>query len=294
MNAFVINGTETARIMREQLAIKVGLLKEKYNLTPSLAVILVGNDPASEVYVRNKVKFSQETGIDSELHHFPADISQDDLIAKIESLNNNESIHGILIQLPLPSHINATKVINIIDSNKDVDGLGFINAGKLATGAAGLFPCTPLGCMSLIKAYIPNLDGKKAVVVGCSNIVGRPMAQMLLRHNCTVTICHSKTVDIESETSTADILVVASGKPGLVKQHWVKKGAIVIDIGITRVTDDQGKAKLYGDVSFEEVSQVAGFITPVPGGVGPMTVAYLISNTIDAACNSKQVDLTSI
>lgn len=290
MTAKIINGKEISAKLREKIAAEVLKIKEKSGQIPGLAVILVGQDPASEVYVANKEKASQAVGINSFKFHLPATISENDLIKKIEELNHDKNVHGILVQLPLPKHIDANKVIHTIEPQKDVDGFNVLNVGKLTVGDVGgvdgaLVPCTPLGSIHLIKEALgDNLKGLKALVVGSSNIVGRPTARLLGLENCTVTIANRSTKDLKAETLQADILVVATGVPNLIKADMVKKGAVVIDVGINRIEvgEKDGKkiTKLVGDVDFENVKEVASAITPVPGGVGPMTIAYLLSNTL--------------
>ncbi|MFZ4541979.1 MAG: bifunctional 5,10-methylenetetrahydrofolate dehydrogenase/5,10-methenyltetrahydrofolate cyclohydrolase, partial [Rickettsiales bacterium] len=259
-------------------------VKEQHCLTPGLAVILIGDDPASHVYVRNKGKACQEAGIASFETILPSNTTQAELLAHVARYNADDAVHGILVQLPLPDGIDAQAIINAIDPMKDVDGFHVINAGRLAVGQDGLVPCTPLGCLLLLKDKLGNLTGKHAVILGRSNIVGKPMAQLLLRESCTVTICHSKTEFLSQEIRRGDILVAAIGKPEFVKGAWVKPGATIIDVGINRVTKEDGTTKLVGDVDFAAASEFAKFITPVPGGVGPMTIACLLRNTLQAAC----------
>jgi methylenetetrahydrofolate dehydrogenase (NADP+)/methenyltetrahydrofolate cyclohydrolase len=282
MTAPVIDGKAFAASLRQQVAAGVAEVK-KHGLTPGLAVVLVGDDAASHVYVANKKKACAETGIASFETLFPASISQAELLAEIARLNGDEAVHGILVQLPLPAHIDAQAVINAIDPAKDVDGFHVVNAGKLAVGQDGLVPCTPLGTLLLLKDQLGSLAGKHAVIIGRSNIVGKPMAQLLLRESCTVTVCHSKTTDLAAEVARGDIVVAAIGKPEFVKGAWLKPGAVVMDVGINRIERD-GKPKLVGDVDFASASLVAGAITPVPGGIGPMTIACLLRNTLQAAC----------
>ena len=284
MSAGIIDGKAFAATVRQQVAAAVAHIKS--SVTPGLAVVLVGEDPASQVYVRNKGKACAEAGISSFETLLPSTTSQDALLTEIARLNADPAVHGILVQLPLPTHIDAQLVINAIDPAKDVDGFHVINAGRLAVGQEGLVPCTPLGCLMLLKHQFGDLAGKHAVILGRSNIVGKPMAQLLLRESCTVTICHSKTEFLIQETRRGDILVAAIGKPELVKGHWIKPGATVIDVGINRVTREDGSNKLVGDVDFASASEVAAAITPVPGGVGPMTIACLLRNTVQAACAS--------
>ena len=282
--AEIIDGKAFAAHLREQVKTQVTELKATRNITPGLAVVLVGSDPASEVYVRNKGKQTAEAGMNSYEFKLPDTTTQSELLAKVAELNNDTNVHGILVQLPLPKHIDENAIINAIAPEKDVDGFHVINAGKLATGQDALTPCTPLGCLMLLKDYFKgNLSGKHAVVIGRSNIVGKPMAALLLKESCTVTIVHSRTQNIQTITRQADILVAAIGKPEMVKADWVKPGAVVIDVGINRIDSGDGKTKLVGDVAFADVSKVAAAITPVPGGVGPMTIACLLHNTLMAA-----------
>ncbi len=288
MTAEPIDGKAFAATLREKIAAAVAEVKAQHNLTPGLAVILVGDDPASQVYVRNKGKACAEVGMQSFETILPTSITQDELLAHVARYNADANVHGILVQLPLPKHIDAQAIINAIDPAKDVDGFHVINAGKLAVGQDGLVPCTPLGCLLLLKDKLGDLAGKHAVILGRSNIVGKPMAQLLLRESCTVTICHSRTEFLVQETRRGDILVAAIGKPEFVKGHWVKPGATVIDVGINRI-EHEGKTKLVGDVDFKGASEHAKFITPVPGGVGPMTIACLLRNTLQAACASRGV-----
>ena len=272
----IIDGKKTAAELREELKKKVTELKSKYNAVPGLTVILIGEDPPSKIYVKNKEKSAIEVGINSEVIRYPVNVEEKVILNKIKELNNNDKVSGILVQLPLPKHINKRKVIETIVPNKDVDGFHPINVGNLSSGYDSSIPCTPLGCYLLLKKVEKNLNGKHAVVIGRSNLNGKPMAQLLLKENCTVTITHSKTKDLKAECNRADIIIAAVGRPKLVKRDWVKKDAIVIDVGINKT--DSG---LVGDVDFEEVSKVAKAITPVPGGVGPMTIACLLSNTFE-------------
>ncbi|MDC0231823.1 bifunctional methylenetetrahydrofolate dehydrogenase/methenyltetrahydrofolate cyclohydrolase [Pelagibacteraceae bacterium] len=271
----IIDGKKTAAELREELKKKVAELKSTYNAVPGLTVILVGEDPASKIYVKNKEKFAIEVGMNSEVIRYPADLEENKLLSKIMELNKNDKVSGILVQLPLPKHIDKRKVIETIDHRKDV-GFHPINVGNLSSGYKSSIPCTPLGCSLLLKKVEKNLTGKHAVVIGRSNLNGKPMTQLLLKENCTVTITHSKTKDLKAECLRADIIIAAVGIPKLVKGDWVKKGAIVIDVGINKT--DSG---LVGDVDFDEVSKIAKAITPVPGGVGPMTIACLLSNTVE-------------
>jgi methylenetetrahydrofolate dehydrogenase (NADP+)/methenyltetrahydrofolate cyclohydrolase len=272
----IIDGKKAAAELRSQLKKKVDELKSKYNTAPGLTVILVGEDAPSKIYVRNKEKSAVEVGLNSEVIRYPEDLEEKVLLDKIRELNNNEKVSGILVQLPLPRHINKRKVIETIAHGKDVDGFHPVNVGNLSSGYDSSIPCTPLGCSLLLKQAEKNLSGKHAVVIGRSNLNGKPMTQLLLKENCTVTITHSKTKDLKTECQRADIIIAAVGIPKLVKADWVKKGAIVIDVGINK-TD----AGLVGDVDFDEVSKVAKAVTPVPGGVGPMTIACLLNNTIE-------------
>ena len=282
-----IDGKQAAADLRETLAISVAKLKEEKQIVPGLTVVLVGEDPASQVYVRNKVKQTREVGMISNEIRLPAEATQADLLAQLEQLNNDKNVHGILVQLPLPKHIDESTIIAAIAPEKDVDGFHAMNSGRLLNGEAGaLIPCTPQGCIILAKKHLgDDLSGKHAVVIGRSNIVGKPVALLLLQENCTVTIAHSRTKDLPAICRQADILVAAVGRPKFVKADWVKSGATVIDVGINRIEVD-GKAKLVGDVDYESVSKVCGAITPVPGGVGPMTIACLLKNTIEAANRS--------
>ena len=272
----IIDGKKASAALREELKEKVSKLKSTYNTVPGLTVILVGEDPPSKIYVKNKEKSAVEVGINSEVIHYPDNIEEKVVLDKIKELNKNDKVSGILVQLPLPKHIDKRKVIETIDPSKDVDGLHPVNVGNLTSGYDSTIPCTPLGCYLLIKNTEKNLNGKHAVIIGRSNLNGKPMTQLLLKENCTVTITHSKTKDLKAECKRADIIVAAVGKPKLVKADWVKKDAIVIDVGINKT--DSG---LVGDVDFDEVSKIAKAITPVPGGVGPMTIACLLSNTVE-------------
>jgi len=290
MSAIIIDGKQHAAELRREVARKTALLKAQHGITPGLAVILVGTNPASEVYVAAKEKMCHEVGFNAFDFRFPDTISEKELIAKIHELGKDDRVNGILVQLPLPKPINESAVINAVDPAKDVDGFHVINSGKLATGQKALVPCTPLGCILLLKAVLGNLSGKHAVVVGRSNIVGKPMAQLLVQENCTVTITHSHTRNLPELCKSADIIVAAIGKPEFIKGEWVKEGATVIDVGINRITLPDGKTKLLGDVEFATASEHAGYITPVPGGVGPMTIACLLENTFNAACMQRGVE----
>ncbi|MER5171758.1 bifunctional methylenetetrahydrofolate dehydrogenase/methenyltetrahydrofolate cyclohydrolase FolD [Thioclava sp. GXIMD2076] len=289
MSATIIDGKAFAATVREKVAAQVAKLKEDHGITPGLAVVLVGEDPASEVYVRNKGKQTVEVGMNSYEHKLDAATSEAELLALIAKLNADPAVHGILVQLPLPKHLNEDLVINSIDPAKDVDGFHISNVGLLATGQKSMVPCTPLGCLMMLRDHHGSLSGLNAVVVGRSNIVGKPMAQLLLRDSCTVTVAHSRTKDIESVCRSADILVAAVGRPEMIKGDWVKPGATVIDVGINRIPapeKGEGKNRLVGDVDFASAAQVAGAITPVPGGVGPMTIACLLANTLTACARA--------
>lgn len=288
----IIDGKSFAVDLRSRIGAAVAALKVEHSLTPGLAVVLVGTDPASQVYVRNKNKATLEAGMQSFEHVLPEDTSQSDLLALIEQLNGDDAVHGILVQLPLPDQIDEQSVIDAIDPMKDADGFHVINNGRLATGGRAMVPCTPLGCLMMLKARLGDLSGKEAVILGRSNIVGKPMAQLLLDANCTVTICHSRTADLAATCRRADILVAAVGRPEMVRGHWIKLGAAVIDVGINRVQKpgEDGKFRLVGDVAFDEAKKVAGAITPVPGGVGPMTIACLLANTVTAACRQQGIN----
>ena len=272
----LIDGKKTAADLREELKKEVLALKDKHNRVPGLTVILIGNLAPSQIYVKNKDKSANEVGLKSEVIRYPDSVEEIEVLKKIDELNNDDSVSGILVQLPLPKHIDKKKVIEAIMPEKDVDGFHPMNVGNLSSGYESSIPCTPLGCYLLIKKIEPNLNGKKAVIVGRSNLNGKPMTQLLLKENCTVTITHSKTKDLKGECLKGDIIVAAVGIPELVKGDWVKKDAIVIDVGINKTENG-----LVGDVAFDEVSKVAKAITPVPGGVGPMTIACLLKNTIE-------------
>ena len=288
-SAKIIDGKAFAAKLRGDIAREVAKLKDGHGVVPGLAVVLVGEDPASQVYVRNKGKQTLECGMNSYEHKLPAATSQEDLLAVITQLNNDPKVHGILCQLPVPKHIDENAVLAAIDPAKDVDGFHIINAGALATGGDGIAPCTPYGCLMLLKDTLGDLSGKRAVVVGRSNIVGKPMAQLLLKENCTVTIAHSRTRDLPEEVRRADIVIAAVGRPNMITGDWIGKGATVIDVGINRIEGENGKMKLVGDVDFASAVEVAGAITPVPGGVGPMTIACLLNNTLIAACRANGV-----
>jgi methylenetetrahydrofolate dehydrogenase (NADP+) / methenyltetrahydrofolate cyclohydrolase len=281
--ATIIDGKATAEALRIRIAKAVSTLKTDHALTPGLAVVLVGEDPASKVYVANKAKQTVEVGMASWEHRLPAETSEADLLKLVESLNSDPSVHGILVQMPLPRHIDSAKVLNAINPAKDVDGFHVVNVGRLSTGQDALVACTPTGCVMLAKATMGKLEGVNAVVIGRSNIVGKPVAQLLLAENCTVTIAHSKSKDLPGIVRNADLVIAAVGRPEMVKGDWIKPGACVIDVGINRIERD-GKSRLVGDCDFASCEKVAGAITPVPGGVGPMTIACLLYNTVRAAC----------
>ncbi len=284
MTARIIDGKIIAAELRARVADEVARVQREHALTPGLAVVLVGNDPASEVYVRSKHKQTQAVGMASFEHVLPADVAQDQLLALIAKLNGDSAVHGILVQLPLPKSLDTGKVIGAIDPAKDVDGLHPHNAGRLAAGLPALSPCTPLGCIILTKSVHPSLQGLNAIVIGRSNLVGRPLLQLLLNENATVTIAHSRSRDLPQLCARADLVYAAVGKAEMVRGDWIKPGATVIDVGINRLPAEDGKTKLVGDVAFAEALEVAGAITPVPGGVGQMTVACLLVNTLRAAC----------
>jgi methylenetetrahydrofolate dehydrogenase (NADP+)/methenyltetrahydrofolate cyclohydrolase len=284
MNARLIDGKAFAVSLRQRVAAEVAEFEAATGITPGLAVVLVGEDPASQVYVRNKGRETVAAGMASFEHRLPDTTGQDELLELVARLNADPLVHGILVQLPLPKHIDEGAVLAAIDPRKDVDGFHVTNAGLLATGGRGLVPCTPLGCLMLLEDTLGDLSGLEAVVIGRSNIVGKPMAQLLLGKNCTVTIAHSRTRDLAAVVRRADIVVAAVGRPEMVRGDWIKPGATVIDVGINRVPGSEpGKTRLVGDVAFAEVAQAAGAITPVPGGVGPMTIACLLANTLSAA-----------
>ena len=293
--ATLIDGKAFAAGLVERVAAASARLEAAHGVKPGLAVVIVGEDPASQVYVRNKGETTQRAGMRSDTHRLPDTTSQSGLLALIAALNADAGIHGILVQLPLPGHIDASTVLDAIDPDKDVDGFHVVNAGRLAVGLPGLVPCTPLGCLMLLKAELGDLSGLNAVIVGRSNIVGKPMAQLLLAESCTVTVAHSRTRDLPALCRTADILVAAVGRPEMVRGDWIRPGAAVIDVGINRVPSRdpvkaaEGRTRLVGDVAFAEACEVAGRITPVPGGVGPMTIACLLANTYSAACRSAGV-----
>lgn len=296
MTAQKIDGKAYAEGLRARIAQAVSELKDAQDYAPTLAVVLVGDDPASHVYVRNKIKFTIETGMRSVEHRCEADITEDDLIALVRTLNADALVDGILVQLPLPGHLNSDRIIEEIDPGKDVDGLTEVSAGRLSLGKTGLRPCTPTGCVMLAKDQLGDLSGKHCVILGRSILVGKPAAMLFLEQNCTVTIAHSRTKDIADVCRGADILVAAVGRPEMVQADWVKPGACVIDVGINRVPNPKkpGKFKLVGDVDYGPVTEVAGSATPVPGGVGPMTIACLLRNTVLSACQRRGWDAPDI
>ena len=284
MSAKIIDGKAIAADLRGKVADAVHRLARDRGITPGLAVVLVGNNPASESYVASKIKMTAGSGMRSFDHRLPKETSEAELLGLIARLNADANIHGILVQLPLPSQIDPHKIIAAVDPAKDVDGFNPVNAGRLSAGLPALAPCTPVGCILLAKTVQPSLAGLEAVVVGRSNIVGKPLAQLLLAENATVTVAHSKTRELPAVCRRADVLFAAVGRPEMVRRDWVKPGATVIDVGVTRVTGTDGQSRIVGDVAFADVSEVAGAITPVPGGVGPMTIACLLANTVRAAC----------
>jgi methylenetetrahydrofolate dehydrogenase (NADP+)/methenyltetrahydrofolate cyclohydrolase len=292
MPATIIDGKASAATVREKVAQHVAALKADHAITPGLAVVLVGEDPASQVYVRSKGKMTVEVGMKSVEHKLDVETSEADLLALIDQLNNDATIHGILVQLPLPKHVDEDLIINSIDPAKDVDGFHVSNVGLLGTGQKSMVPCTPLGCLMMLRNHHGSLSGLDAVVIGRSNIVGKPMAQLLLGDSCTVTIAHSRTKDLPDVVRRADIVVAAVGRAQMVPGDWIKPGATVIDVGINRIDAPEkgaGKTRLVGDVDYDSCSAVAGAITPVPGGVGPMTIACLLANTVTACCRANDL-----
>jgi len=287
----IIDGKAFAANLRRRIAAQVATLKSAHGFLPGLAVVLVGEDPASKVYVRNKGEQTKESGMNSFEHKLPASTGQAELLTLVDRLNKDPAVNGILVQLPLPKQIDPQAVLDAIDPDKDVDGFHVVNAGRLATGGQGLVPCTPLGCLLLLKDRLGDLTGKRAIIVGRSNIVGKPMAQLLLNENCTVTIAHSRTRDLPGECRRADIVVAAVGKAEMIRGDWIAPGAAVIDVGINRIDAGNGKTRLVGDVAYAEAFPHAGAITPVPGGVGPMTIACLLQNTLTAACRQRGIAL---
>ncbi len=290
MGADIIDGKAFAAKVRAQVGEHVARLKAEHDLTPGLAVVLVGEDPASQVYVRSKGKQTVEVGMNSYEHKLDPETSETDLLALIDKLNNDPAVHGILVQLPLPGHLNSDLVINSIDPAKDVDGFHISNVGLLGTGQKSMVPCTPLGCLMMLRDYHGSLSGLDAVIVGRSNIVGKPMFNLLLGDSCTVTVAHSRTRDLADVVRRADIVVAAVGRSQMVIGDWIKPGATVIDVGINRIEKPEGGTRLVGDVDFASASEVAGAITPVPGGVGPMTIACLLANTLTATCRANGLD----
>jgi methylenetetrahydrofolate dehydrogenase (NADP+)/methenyltetrahydrofolate cyclohydrolase len=294
--ATLIDGKAFSAALVDRVAAAAARLEAAHGVKPGLAVVIVGEDPASQLYVRNKGETTVRAGMRSDTHRLSETTTQDQLLALIDQLNADAGIHGILVQLPLPAHIDASVVLDAIDPDKDVDGFHVVNAGRLAVGLPGLVPCTPLGCLMLLKDQLGDLSGLNAVIVGRSNIVGKPMAQLLLGESCTVTIAHSRTRDLPALCRTADILVAAVGRPEMIRGDWIKPGATVIDVGINRVPSAdpekaaQGKTRVVGDVAFAEAAETAGRITPVPGGVGPMTIACLLANTYAAACRANGIE----
>ncbi len=294
--ASLIDGKAFSQTLVERVAAAAARLESAHGVKPGLAVVIVGEDPASQLYVRNKGETTLKAGMRSDTHRLPAETPQAELLALIASLNADAGIHGVLVQLPLPKHIDSAAVLDAISPDKDVDGFHVVNAGRLAVGLPGMIPCTPLGSLMLLKDQLGELSGLNAVIVGRSNIVGKPMAQLLLGENCTVTIAHSRTRDLPALCRTADILVAAVGRPEMIKGDWIKPGATVIDVGINRVPSRdpakaaEGKTRVVGDVDFNEAVEAAGRITPVPGGVGPMTIACLLANTYTAACRAAGVE----
>nr|WP_303683257.1 bifunctional methylenetetrahydrofolate dehydrogenase/methenyltetrahydrofolate cyclohydrolase FolD [Brevundimonas naejangsanensis] len=294
--ASLIDGKAFSQTLVERVAAAAARLESAHGVKPGLAVVIVGEDPASQLYVRNKGETTLKAGMRSDTHRLPVETTQDELLALIAQLNADAGIHGILVQLPLPKHIDSSAVLDAISPDKDVDGFHVVNAGRLAVGLPGMIPCTPLGSLMLLKDQLGDLSGLNAVIVGRSNIVGKPMAQLLLGESCTVTIAHSRTRDLPALCRTADILVAAVGRPEMIKGDWIKPGAAVIDVGINRVPSRdpvkaaEGKTRVVGDVDFNEAVEVAGRITPVPGGVGPMTIACLLANTYTAACRAAGVE----
>jgi methylenetetrahydrofolate dehydrogenase (NADP+)/methenyltetrahydrofolate cyclohydrolase len=291
MSATLIDGKAVAEQLRGRIANAVGRLSAAHGLTPGLAVVLVGNDPASEVYVRNKARQTVEAGMASFEHRLSADTTEAELLALIARLNDDATVHGILVQLPLPKQIRPASIIEAICPDKDVDGFHPVNVGRVASGDDGIVPCTPYGSMLLIRESLNDVAGCEAVVIGRSNIVGKPMAQLLLAANCTVTVAHSRTRNLAEVVRRADIVVAATGRPEMVRGAWIKPGAVVIDVGINRVVGSDGKGRLVGDVAFSEAVEVAGAIAPVPGGVGPMTIACLLRNTVLSACRQRGVPI---
>lgn len=289
--AHLIDGKQFAAKLREKMSGQIATIKSNHNVVPGLAVVLVGEDPASQVYVRSKGKQAKECGITSIEHKLDVTTTEEFLLNLINDMNHDAAINGILVQLPLPKHIDSAKVLEAIDPAKDVDGFHPVNVGLLSTGGKGMIPCTPLGSLMMLQDYHSDMSGMNAVVIGRSNIVGKPMFNLLLQQSCTVTVVHSRTKNIEAVVREADIVVAAVGVPEMVTGDWIKPGATVIDVGINRIETAEGKTKLVGDVHFESADKVAGAITPVPGGVGPMTISCLLYNTLVAACRHNNIDL---
>jgi methylenetetrahydrofolate dehydrogenase (NADP+)/methenyltetrahydrofolate cyclohydrolase len=289
-DANIIDGKAFAANVRAGIARRAAVLKETHGITPGLAAVLVGENPASEIYVRNKTKQTVEAGMNSYKHTRDTGITEEALLALVDELNGDLRVNGILVQLPLPDYVDPQKVLDTVDPAKDVDGFHALNTGKLWSGGEAMVPCTPLGCLMMLKETLGSLTGMRAVVVGRSNIVGKPMAALLLGEHCTVTIAHSRTKDLAGECRSADILIAAVGRPQMIKGDWIKPGACVIDVGINRIDTPEGKTRLVGDVAFDEAVKVAGAITPVPGGVGPMTIACLLLNTLTAACRQHDIE----
>ncbi|WP_290690743.1 MULTISPECIES: bifunctional methylenetetrahydrofolate dehydrogenase/methenyltetrahydrofolate cyclohydrolase FolD [unclassified Haematobacter] len=286
MTAKIIDGKAFAAGIRERVAVEAARIRAEADIIPGLAVVLVGEDPASQVYVKNKGVQTRAAGMESFEYRLPSETPEAELLALIDRLNADPAVHGILVQLPLPRHMDEARVINALDPAKDVDGFHVINVGRLATGQKAMVPCTPLGCLMLLRDQLGDLAGRRAVVVGRSNIVGKPMAQLLLRESCTVTVAHSRTHDLPALCREAEILVAAVGRPGMIRGDWIRPGAVVIDVGINRIDSGEGRTRLAGDVAFDEAAEVAGAITPVPGGVGPMTIACLLANTLTACARA--------
>lgn len=292
--AQLIDGKASAVRLRKTVTNAVTWLGAEHNIVPGLAVVLVGDDPASEIYTRNKIKQTTGVGMASVHERLPAETSQNDLLSKVAALNRDPAINGILVQLPLPSQIAPEAVIDQIDPKKDVDGFHLLNVGKLASGRPSLTPCTPQGCLILLKETLGDLEGAEAIIVGRSNIVGKPIAQLLLQEHCTVTIAHSRTRSLSDLCRRSDVLIAAVGKPEMIQGNWIKPGATVIDVGINRITEPNSTSRLVGDVSFKEAAEIAGAITPVPGGVGPMTIACLLANCVRAACHQHNIPEPSL
>jgi methylenetetrahydrofolate dehydrogenase (NADP+)/methenyltetrahydrofolate cyclohydrolase len=292
--ATIIDGKAYAAGLRAGIARQVAAVEEAHALTPGLAVVLVGEDPASEIYVRNKGRQTREAGMNGWEHRLAADASQESVLAKVAELNSDRAVHGILVQLPLPEHVSEAAVIDAIDPAKDVDGFHVVNSGRLLSGRPALVPCTPQGCLMLLEHTLGELAGANALVVGRSNIVGKPLALLLLAAHCTVTVAHSRTRDLARVCRRADIVVAAVGRAEMIRGDWIKPGACVIDVGINRVPTAEGKHRLVGDVAFAEAKEVAGAITPVPGGVGPMTIACLLRNTLHAACAQRAIEVPEV